>query len=377
MPEPESAQRAFARHFWDDKAIHDTHHAIWADERPLDPEAREQAFAESGVDAARLLAEFVTPIARVVDLGCGIGRVMRELAPLCREILGVDISEEMLKRGQDYLSGVSNVNLLQTDGASLEGIESDSVDFLYSMMCLIHVDRRSAYRYLVETKRVLKPDGRALLDFLDLASPEGLESFIDVTEKAYPLEFYTLEELRILLGSAGLEVIGERRNKDLLRLVVLNGSLDRFVQRLKSSLSSEIISREGFFQGGVIRKGLSGTLRARLQNASDDWQTVRAIARIAGTESGPEEVWLEVDGVFYLEPEDELELVCTYDGDAETFRFVGNGKPAVMGDVRKRSPLQSGKVRIRVAALPSGFTGEDTLRLFPHLMTTTDLELRA
>jgi len=89
--------------FWDGMARRDHYIAILDIEETRDPERREEAFEAAGREDARILARFVHPGMRVVDLGCGIGRVLRHLAPRCREIVGIDVSEEMAERARGHL----------------------------------------------------------------------------------------------------------------------------------------------------------------------------------------------------------------------------------------------------------------------------------
>lgn len=52
---------------------------------------------------------------RVLELGAGYGRILRELAPSCREILGVDISEDSVRLGKDYLKDFPNADMAVMD----------------------------------------------------------------------------------------------------------------------------------------------------------------------------------------------------------------------------------------------------------------------
>lgn len=154
-PRPSSLLRQ--RDFWDHAARGDTLLAIYDSpemrgaDRPLD------LFSSIGERDAAWLAWFAHPDATVVDLGCGIGRLLRPLAAHCKAMVGVDISAEMLARARSYLGEAPNVELRRTDGRTLPGVGDGSVDFLFSMLVLIHVDRRSAFAYFREVRRVLRP----------------------------------------------------------------------------------------------------------------------------------------------------------------------------------------------------------------------------
>lgn len=53
----------------------------------------------------------VRPHARVLDYGCGIGRVTQQLAAHAREVVGVDISMGMLREARARLCNLANVEL--------------------------------------------------------------------------------------------------------------------------------------------------------------------------------------------------------------------------------------------------------------------------
>lgn len=52
---------------------------------------------------------------RVLELGAGYGRIMRELAPYCGSIVGIDISEESVELGKEYLKDNHNASIVAMD----------------------------------------------------------------------------------------------------------------------------------------------------------------------------------------------------------------------------------------------------------------------
>jgi ubiquinone/menaquinone biosynthesis C-methylase UbiE len=173
-----------------------------------DPEAFEAA---GRFDAETLLAPHIGRDDAVLDLGCGIGRVVRYVAPLCREVCAVDASKTMLDYARTRLAHLPNVRFVLGEGASLGAVESGSIDFAYSLLTLQHVEREHAFLLLRELRRVLRPEGSAVLTFPNLLSDVYLEAFVQYAERdetANPARarFYTPEEVRRLLPVAGLSV---------------------------------------------------------------------------------------------------------------------------------------------------------------------------
>ena len=52
---------------------------------------------------------------RVLELGAGYGRIVREIAPHCRSIVGIDISEESVALGREYVKEQPNAEMLVMD----------------------------------------------------------------------------------------------------------------------------------------------------------------------------------------------------------------------------------------------------------------------
>lgn len=56
----------------------------------------------------------------VLELGAGYGRIIRELAPCCGSIVGIDISEESVELGKEYLKDYYNASIVAMDVHRIE-----------------------------------------------------------------------------------------------------------------------------------------------------------------------------------------------------------------------------------------------------------------
>lgn len=171
-----------------------------------------EAFEDAGQAQANALAPFIQPTDAVLDLGCGIGRVTRYVAPLCREIWGVDVSETMLRYARARLAELPNVRLARGDGASLPAeIPDGGIDFAYSLLTLQHVEREHAFMLLRDVRRALRPGGVAYLTFPNLLSDTYLAHFVNYAESgearnAARVRFYTPQEVERILPAAGFSI---------------------------------------------------------------------------------------------------------------------------------------------------------------------------
>jgi SAM-dependent methyltransferase len=100
---------------------------------------------------------------RVVEIGCGTGRITRAIADRAAAVVGLDVSDEMIKRAREGLSDVDNAEFIVGSGVNLDALPDSSFDVGYSFIVFQHIpDPAITYRYIAELGRVLRPGGWAL-----------------------------------------------------------------------------------------------------------------------------------------------------------------------------------------------------------------------
>jgi SAM-dependent methyltransferase len=103
---------------------------------------------------------------RLLDLGCATGRLLIPFAHRNYWVLGVDLSEEMLKLAGEQASrhGVV-VHRLKANIVKLEGLREQSFDYiacLFSTLGMVRGDQ-PRQRVIVHAYRLLRPGGRLVL----------------------------------------------------------------------------------------------------------------------------------------------------------------------------------------------------------------------
>src|SRR5262245_60651714 len=76
---------------------------------------------------------------RVLEIGCGAGRMTRAMSAMFGEVHAVDISAEMSALAKDNLSGLRNVFLYKNNGIDLSGLSDQSYDFAFSFIVFQHI----------------------------------------------------------------------------------------------------------------------------------------------------------------------------------------------------------------------------------------------
>jgi SAM-dependent methyltransferase len=164
---------------------------------------RPDDFALSGREAAASLLAFCPPEAVVLDLGCGVGRVAREMEPHVKQIHAVDVSQEMIRQARDYVGPASRIQFQVNDGFTLGHLADESVDFAFSLLTMHHVTRAAFASYLGELHRVLRPGG---LFYFSVVSRDRSPAYdVDDARDTFTGRAYTDLELTQVLGGRFVE----------------------------------------------------------------------------------------------------------------------------------------------------------------------------
>ncbi len=156
------------------RKMSDTMHDAWEVRAKSDPlyaiDARRRSWSINDFYSGgrRLVEEIVDPVLeimsidpsrlRVLEIGCGIGRLFEGLADRFAEVWGIDVSESMIKQGRAECP--ARAIWVVGDGVSLNGIQDESIDHVLSYEVFGHIPHISIIElYFNEIWRVLRPGG--------------------------------------------------------------------------------------------------------------------------------------------------------------------------------------------------------------------------
>ncbi|WP_030319612.1 class I SAM-dependent methyltransferase [Streptomyces flavochromogenes] len=138
----------------------------------------EEAYQISGEVQAELLAKVLPAGCRVIDFGCGDGRVAIPLRQAGYDVTGADGSQAMLDRLAERDPGMPWV---LSDGLDLAAVISKKTDAVVSLAVLIHHSYEAGEAIVEGLRAAVRVNGLLVLDWPVSEEPAEGSSWISVT----------------------------------------------------------------------------------------------------------------------------------------------------------------------------------------------------
>jgi len=165
---------------------------------------------------------------KVLDAGCGNGRLLELFKDKKIEYTGIDISENLIKIAKE---SHPEINFLVADNLNLP-FSDNSFDKVFSIAVLHTIPSRELRsKVLLEIKRVLKPEGNLILTVWDIKNKEKIKLFFKT------LFFKLLGRSKLDFGDA---------------LVSWADKTERYYHFFKEKELYGVVEKTGF---KIIRKG--------------------------------------------------------------------------------------------------------------------------
>jgi SAM-dependent methyltransferase len=168
------------RRDWDERARQNARHYVdnsktdWSDEEFFG--AGEQSVREQILNDTANIYQGRDPASmKVIEIGCGAGRLTQALSKVFGEVYAVDVSGEMVAQARRNLSHRANAHVYQNSGCDLAVLPRQQYDFAYSLVVFQHIPSYQVIEnYVREVHRLLRPG--ALFKFQVQGYPETKSS---------------------------------------------------------------------------------------------------------------------------------------------------------------------------------------------------------
>ncbi len=194
------------RQDWDERARRNAEHYVQTEKREWTDEeffasGRQEVEEDVLADMAEICQGRDPKQMRILEIGCGAGRMTRWLAEIFGEVHAVDVSGEMIRRAQEKLVGLTNVHLCRNSGTDLSVLPPGPYDFAISVIVFQHIPSREVVeRYIREVHRVLAPG--ALFKFQVQGVPDPNRAPDDTWEGVG----FSPQDMRDIAARSGFEL---------------------------------------------------------------------------------------------------------------------------------------------------------------------------
>jgi len=118
-------------------------------------------------------APLVKPAGKVLDLGCGPGHDSQILFDLGFEVIGLDYSQQMIKKAKDLYRESNKLKFIVADMRKLSKLfDENSFDGVWAAASIIHLPREEVKSVLVNLSKIVKNEG---IIFFGLKEGDGEE----------------------------------------------------------------------------------------------------------------------------------------------------------------------------------------------------------
>ncbi len=136
----------------------------------------------------------------VLEIGIGTGRLAIKVAPNCKSLCGIDISEKTIGRAAENLSIHQNINLICGDFTSFNFEEQ--FDVIYSSLTFMHIqDKLSAIQKIAT---LLRDNG-----FFVLSIDKSQNEYIDMGDRKVKIYPDNPNDIRSYLSISKLKIINQ------------------------------------------------------------------------------------------------------------------------------------------------------------------------
>lgn len=159
----------------------------------------------------------IAPDSRVLDVGCGTGRLAFALAGKCERVLGIDLSQRNIERAKRNLAGHPHTNISFEHRSVAEIVSDGTMHFDYAVLTYVlhEVPEPERTTLLLELSTIA--DRIIVGDYLVPVPSGGWSVLNDLVEYAAGMDHYT--NFKSFVANGGIRSLAEQIHFEVLEEV--------------------------------------------------------------------------------------------------------------------------------------------------------------
>ncbi|MFA6552991.1 MAG: ATP-binding cassette domain-containing protein [Patescibacteria group bacterium] len=166
------------------------------------PNRNAAQFWREGEQEAVRLEKLYIPDSTVLEIGVGVGRILKYVGRRAKKVIGIDVSQEYINQAKNNLiddKRIKDFKLILTDGTTIP-VPDNSVDLVYSINTFLHLNIEDVAKYLKEARRILRKNGRIFIIL-----PNNESKYYAVTELQGFTHRFDRQDIIEIMRTAGFE----------------------------------------------------------------------------------------------------------------------------------------------------------------------------
>ena len=184
---------------------------------------KSQAARVEFLTTVRYIEKYLTPGAKILDVGAGAGEYSFYFARKGYSVSALELADENIAAFRAKMTEDDSIDLVQGNALDLSRYDSESFDVVLLFGPLYHLhDEADKLRCIEEAKRVCKKDGKIFFAFISndiviLTMQQCQKDYLlngayhkDTFQlEDFPFVFHTIDRCRELLAKAGIRICHE------------------------------------------------------------------------------------------------------------------------------------------------------------------------